>query len=1102
LAGVLDATGSNTVAERLIQLQEIDGGWLSDNPEGEAQDVAYAVKALVKKGGTDNFNAAVKGAGWLKDHQGSTNGWENDASTENTELTSEAVWAISDYVYVPNTYYTIQDAIDAASEGDTINVATGVYMESLIIDQRVNLIGENKETTIINGDPSENGITITSDNVEVSGFTVTGAEVGLMILSSSENLIENNIFDSNGVGIYLEKESDTMPSSNNIIRENTISNSYNKDGGIYFDSDCNGNSIIGNYLSYNMGGIYIWKASGNIITENLIENVYGNFDTSDFKTDGNSGCGIQVMGGSNNDITYNEITGDGSIEHTSVGLQLRMSGSYATENNNFHHNTLSGNDYEIEVSSLFNEGTDAFSAENNYWGNAVYSVIVSDINGNVDFEPYYIDPEMTILSDSAPTTVYVDKTYTAGNTNGHYFGYDAFSTIQAAINAANTGGIINVAAGTYNESQILIDKPLTLQGAGYATTIIDGGNIALTNPGLVRITADGTVTLSGFTIQNTETGSKGIGVYVDNSTAIVKILDNTINELGKAGIVVHTAYSAQIEGNIISTTDHSLAPNGIQIGYLVDGGSPDLGITGSIKDNDISGFSWEDYVLENGYDGEGLESGSINWTGAGILITDIAAGLEISNNNIYNNNVGIDIEAGASTKMGENNIIHNNDYGVVLYNANPAINNNKIENNSTDGVFRTTAVSQSGTVNATNNWWGTADETGIQELIYGDVAYDPWYTNEEKTILSNKTVVPDDSGNATVTDENPEVIITDPAQATTVTINSGTTNPKIDVSAFITGGTGTLPKIDIASANANNVTVAIPASTQVTSEDTTWDGIIAAPTITTITLPTTSGQTKTLSTAIEVGFTGAKLSFDKAVRLLLPGQAGKRAGYVRTGTSFTEINDICSADSQDAGDALSADGDCKINVGSDLVIWTKHFTKFAAYTQTANTGGGGGGGTPFWVLQQQQQQSSTPEVISETPVIQTPVTPATPAVPGKPAPKVLGEKTYADGTLVRGRDKKIFVIIDGQKKYIANLKELAKYAGQKIYDVENTVLIQYPEVLGAKVLADGMLMRGADGKIYTIKNGKKQYVRSLEELRKGYFGKKIYDVSDETLAKY
>jgi len=177
-----------------------------------------------------------------------------------------------------------------------------------------------------------------------------------------------------------------------------------------------------------------------------------------------------------------------------------------------------------------------------------------------------------------------------------------------------------------------------------------------------------------------------------------------------------------------------------------------------------------------------------------------------------------------------------------------------------------------------------------------------------------------------------------------------------------------------------------------------------------------------------------------------------------------------------------------------LVSNTKAFSVMAP-TPAPSTGGG----IPLWLLQQQQQQTKpvAPKV-EAAPIAPAPVTPATPA----PTPQVLGEKIYADGALLRGKDKKIFVITDGQKKHIPNLKELAKYAGQKIYDVANTVLIQYPEVLGTKVFSDGMLIRGSDARIYVIKSGKKQHVESLEELRKNYFGKKIYDVSDETMAKY
>lgn len=204
---------------------------------------------------------------------------------------------------------------------------------------------------------------------------------------------------------------------------------------------------------------------------------------------------------------------------------------------------------------------------------------------------------------------------------------------------------------------------------------------------------------------------------------------------------------------------------------------------------------------------------------------------------------------------------------------------------------------------------------------------------------------PDENGNAVIDNDTPQVLIKNQSQSVSVTIANGTTNPTINVGPLISGGTGTLPQITISGQNAN---IAIPATT-ITSADSSWNGVISAPTVTTISL----SEGETLSTAIQVGFTGAKLSFDKAVRILLPGQVGKRAGYIRTGIAFTEITSVCSADNQTIGDALPVDGDCKIDVGGDLVIWTKHFTKFATYTvavaqnQTSggSSAGGGGGGS-------------------------------------------------------------------------------------------------------------------------------------------------------------
>ena len=58
------------------------------------------------------------------------------------------------------------------------------------------------------------------------------------------------------------------------------------------------------------------------------------------------------------------------------------------------------------------------------------------------------------------------------------------------------------------------------------------------------------------------------------------------------------------------------------------------------------------------------------------------------------------------------------------------------------------------------------------------------------------------------------------------------------------------------------------------------------------------------------------------------------------------------------------------------------------------------------------------------------------------------------------------------------------------------------KVLGVVVFADGTLLRGPDHKIYVIKNGHKVHIHSLAELVKHYRGRPIIDVTEEVLEQY
>jgi hypothetical protein len=123
----------------------------------------------------------------------------------------------------------------------------------------------------------------------------------------------------------------------------------------------------------------------------------------------------------------------------------------------------------------------------------------------------------------------------------------------------------------------------------------------------------------------------------------------------------------------------------------------------------------------------------------------------------------------------------------------------------------------------------------------------------------------------------------------------------------------------------------------VTGSSSAFTGTINLPQVVSSAVAIVSGYTTTVSEAIELGDVNTGLAFSQPVRILL-GQGDKLAGWIRSGY-FTPITTRLGSDS---ASALGNNADGYITVGSDLVIWTNHFTTFVAYTETATSSGGGG----------------------------------------------------------------------------------------------------------------------------------------------------------------
>ena len=152
---------------------------------------------------------------------------------------------------VPQVYSTIQEAIDAAVPGDTIQVAAGTYHENVAINKSLKLVGDDRNTTIING--SDNVVvSVTAKNVNIRGFTIrNGSPFGIYLNHSHSVIISNNTMSHTEEGIYL------LNSSGNTITDNTISNN---DLGIHL-AHSSGNTIYHNNFIDNTQQLLNYESS-------------------------------------------------------------------------------------------------------------------------------------------------------------------------------------------------------------------------------------------------------------------------------------------------------------------------------------------------------------------------------------------------------------------------------------------------------------------------------------------------------------------------------------------------------------------------------------------------------------------------------------------------------------------------------------------------------------------------------------------------------------------------------------------------------------------------------------------------------------------------
>lgn len=686
-------------------------------------------------------------------------------------------------------FSSVQNAVDNASDGDTISVRNGTYIEEVTIDKPLTVLstGSPEETKIRltqqaaskTGAPTVN---ILSAGVTFEGFTVqrnstddsfaqgirisNGSETdGTVVVSSNivENLNTSRTVDN---GILVGDNSNGQTPANVVVRSNTVSNFPN---GIGVTSKKSGDiveniTVVNNTLSNNQLGVGVSKISGGAgvasisVTKNNISK---------------NGAGVYLFGteDNNNILTFDNVNAS----------------NVTVTQNKIENNTRRPNTDNVGV---VNNGTGELTATDNYWGspNGPSAGELNSYNdgnqgagisGNVEFTPW-LDASPDNKGESfAPVT---------NGSDGQ------FATIQGAIDTASVGDSIKLKPGTYQESIDISTSQISIKGPNVGVQGTNTGE--RTAEAVINSTAESPAVLinsSQVTIDGIEIQSDGQdGVRLRNSTINdIAITNSRITEVdgsaylrgGKSsgagngiqiqftddGSVDNTVSNISISRNLISgvkTLDSDARTLAIGINVLPRGNNitnfkiTNNTITGlkpgeSNDEEEARGISIDTHVTEA--NSENSEGGTNNSMG-------VVNGVVISGNNIntFSANASGTFEAAGITLFDDN--ADKTDIGVNNF----QITSNTIENitNKRDGVPSSTIFigghsnlggnhlvanndliggaivrSPTGTpgtddaLNATLNYYGDNATPGIS----GNIIYDPVLTTSIKNISTDST---------------------------------------------------------------------------------------------------------------------------------------------------------------------------------------------------------------------------------------------------------------------------------------------------------------------------------------------------------------------------
>jgi parallel beta-helix repeat protein len=322
------------------------------------------------------------------------------------DVSVQPVKASTKTIVVPQDYSTINAAIVAASNGDIILVKKGIYNENIVIDKSINLEGENKASTIIDGSGKGTVVWINANVTFLSGLTIQNSgknftDSGIYLNSSVGSSISDNLVINNNIGIYILESAKSHLENNNLSKNKFNFGVFSSNLEGYIQDIGSSNTVNGKPIIYwvnqsnkqtpeNAGYIAAINSSDITVSGASLEKNWQNllfaYNTDSKVTHITSTLGedsIWLIESSNCTVTGNNISENiwgglalvNSSGCTVTSNSLKGNGGYGiflsySSDNKFYHNNFIANPKQ---SWLFGENRNlwdnGYPSSGNYWSN-------------------------------------------------------------------------------------------------------------------------------------------------------------------------------------------------------------------------------------------------------------------------------------------------------------------------------------------------------------------------------------------------------------------------------------------------------------------------------------------------------------------------------------------------------------------------------------------------------------------------------------------------------------------------------------------------------------------------------------------------------------